>query len=143
MTISKKRFLLFIFLQLLECNKTVHAHVLLDIQPIITVDQLLSQLNQQQPTCIVLSTEHCSFCTMLKNNLPAIAAKYPSVSFFIVKQNTRQIVNSPSVLNFLQEKQFKIPGYPSIMFVSKNYFNKQIGGDIKTLEKNLKTLLKS
>lgn len=101
-------------------------------------DILFAALTSQNPTVITGYMNNCSNCKTFMAFLEKIFKKYPKVNFWIV--------NGPAVKlheKIAERSSFKIPGYPSTAFIKNGIIQKvQIGGNPKTFEENIKTLLK-
>ena len=72
------------------------------------------------------------------SDIEKMVKKYPKVNFWIV--------NGPAVKlheKIAERSSYKLLGYPSTAFIKNNMItNFQIGGNQKTFEENIKTLLK-
>lgn len=101
-------------------------------------DILFAALTSKNPTIVTGYMNNCSNCKTFMKFLETILQKYPKVNFLIV--------NGPAVKlheKIAQRSSFKIPGYPSTAFIKNGIIqNVQIGGNPKTFEENIKTLLK-
>lgn len=100
-------------------------------------------LTNQQPTIIMGYMNHCPHCNKLLKHFETLPKKYQRVMFLIT--NGPHLKLHEEVAKFKKDKNnnFKIPGYPSIVFIKGGKpVNLQIGGNEKTLDENIKNLLK-
>ena len=102
---------------------------------------LATLLTNTEPTVILGFMNHCPHCNKLLKYFESLPAKYPRVNFLTV--NGPQLKLHEKMAKFEKDKEsnFRIPGYPSIVFVKNGKpVNVQIGGNEKTLDENLKKL---
>jgi hypothetical protein len=105
MSISKKSITLLIFVQLLQLAQTSYAHIITDLEPIVTVDEILPLLKAKTPTCIVLTTDPCPFCTILKKNLPSLIDKHNDGSKCFIIFKGKKLQNSWLSINTIYFKK--------------------------------------
>lgn len=114
------------------------------IPEITELNDLKILLTNQEPTIIMGYMNHCPHCNKLLQYFETLPAKCPRVNFLIV--NGPHLKLHEEVAKFKKDKNsnFKIPGYPSIIFGKGGKpKNLQVGGNEKTLDENIKNLLKT
>ena len=141
----------FIFLIVIICAETAwwlnghpitpppHSH----IAEITQINDLQTLLTNTQPTVIMGYMNHCPHCNKLLKYFESLPKKHSKVSFFIT--NGPHVKLHEQIAKFKKDKNnnFKIPGYPSLVLVKNGKpLNVQIGGNEKTLDENIKNLLK-
>ena len=109
-----------------------------NIPEITQVQDLENILSNQQATVIAGHMHHCSNCTKFMKYFQTLPKKYRKVDFFII--------NGPKLKlheHVAKRSKYKIPGYPSIVFIKKGMIKDvQIGGNEKHLEEKIKALCK-
>lgn len=116
-----------------------HSH----IPEITQKSDLKTFLTEQKPTIILGFMNHCPHCNKLLKYFETLPNKHKKINFLIV--NGPHVKLHEEVAKFKKDKHsnFKIPGYPSIIFIKNGKpIHLQIGGNEKTLDENIKTLLK-
>jgi hypothetical protein len=109
------------------------------IIPEISEAEAIIYLANQKPTVIMGHMKHCSHCTKLKKFAETLPAKYPQIDFFIVNGPETKLHKK---VDDLSKSKFRIPGYPSIVFVRDGKIKHvQIGGHEKNLKENIQKLL--
>ncbi|MBP6892132.1 thioredoxin family protein [Candidatus Babeliales bacterium] len=110
------------------------------IEEVIMADELFKQMTSQKPTIIMGFMNNCPHCKTLTKFFETLPKKYTTINFIMV--NGPKLNLHKEVLK-LTNNQFKIPGYPSIIFIKNGKIkDMQIGGNSKTLEEKIKILLK-
>jgi thiol-disulfide isomerase/thioredoxin len=119
------------------------------IQEITQVQDLRTILSNNTPTVILGHMNNCPHCKSLLKVFETLPTKYPKVNFFIVNGPALKLHEElgkfakDTKLPVGPNNQFKIPGYPSIIFVKNNSpKDLQVGGNPKTLEEKIEALLK-
>lgn len=112
------------------------------IKKIATIDQFLTILDSVEPTVIFASMKNCPHCKIVKPKFKnaSLNKKHHKIKFTQVNGPALKI--HKHVARESKDK-FKIPGYPSFIFVkNKKIVDVLIGGEIKELEQKLKNLMK-
>lgn len=110
------------------------------VEEVVMADELFKHLTSQRPTIIMGFMNNCPHCKSLTNFFETMPKKYNNINFVAVNGPKLSLHKEVAKLS---ENKFKIPGYPSIVFVKNGKITDlQIGGNPKTLEEKIKNLLK-
>lgn len=102
-----------------------------------TEDQLLAALDSQKPTAILLFMNNCTYCKTITPIFQkhALEPRFKKVNFL---QANGYDLKAHTHVKRESKDQFKIPGYPSVLFVNKGKIvDVLIGGDPTKLEQKL------
>ena len=143
MKFSHKLFVVLFVTLFVQNTAFLFGHVILppnENSTITLTEDLYAALSSQRPTVILGFMDHCPHCKTLMPFFEKLEIKYPKARFFTV--NGPQLSLHKLVAQ-LSDNKFKIPGFPSVVFVkNRKIVDLQIGGNKDTLEEKIKKLLK-
>lgn len=121
----------------LLAHPTVPPH---QVEEVTMMDELFKHLSSQKPTVIMGFMNHCSHCKTVSKFFETLPQKYNKINFVVVNGPKLSLHKEVAKLS---ENNFKIPGYPSLVFIKNGKISDvQIGGNPKAIEEKIKTLLK-
>jgi thiol-disulfide isomerase/thioredoxin len=143
MKFSHKSLLLPFVIFLIQSESNLFTHPIAPptkIEEVVMADELFKQMTSQKPTVIMSFMNNCPHCKTVTKFFETLPKKYNKINFVMVngpKLNVHKEVAK------LTDNHFRIPGYPSIVFIKNGKIKDiQIGGNPKTLEDKIKILLK-
>src|SRR3990167_9336212 len=127
--------LIALFVTIFAQSPTLHAHPVEppnQIEEIVMADELFASLTSQNPTVIMGFMQSCSHCSTLKRHFETLPKKHREINFFYTNGPTLALHKETAKHS---GNKFKIPGYPSIIFIKDGKIQDvQVGGNPKTLE---------
>lgn len=148
MKFTSRSFIFLFFTIYIQAPSLLNGHMIPpplenDISEITEANDLRILLTNPEPTVIIGYMHHCPYCKKLLQYFETLPAKYPRVTFCIVHGPHLKLHDEVAKFKKDKNSNFKIPGYPSIVFIKGGKpINVQIGGNEKTLDENIKKLLK-
>ena len=147
MKFSRRSFLLLFVTIIAQSPSILQGHIIQppphsSIPEITQAADLTTLLTSNDPTIILGYMNHCPHCNKLLKYFETLPAKYPKINFLTV--NGPRLKLHEQVAKYKKDKDsyFRIPGYPSIVFVKNGKpVNVQVGGNEKTLDENIKKLI--
>lgn len=143
MKFSHRSLLLPFVIFLTQSGSTLIAHPIAPptkVDEVVMADELFKHMTSQNPTIIMGFMNNCPHCKTLTKFFETLPKKYSKINFVMVNGPKLSLHKEVAKLS---ENKFKIPGYPSIVFIKNGKIKDiQIGGNPKTLEEKIKTLLK-
>ncbi len=143
MKFSHKSRLLPFVIFLVQHHATIISHPTTSpyqVEEVIMMDEMFKHLTSQKPTIIMGFMNNCPHCKSLTKFFETLPKKYGKINFIAVNGPK---LNLHKEVAKLTDNKFKIPGYPSIVFVKNGKITDlQVGGNPKTLEEKIKNLLK-
>lgn len=143
MKFSQRTFIFLFVIFTVYLNSQIFTHPTTpphQVEEVVMMDEMFKHLTSQKPTIIMGSMNHCPHCKTLTKFFETLPKKHEKINFVMV--NGPKLNLHKQVAEFSDNK-FKIPGYPSIVFVKNGKITDlQIGGNPKTLEEKIKQLLK-
>ena len=110
------------------------------VEEVVMADELFKHMTSQKPTVIMGFMNNCPHCKTLTKFFETLPKKYGTINFIVV--NGPKLSFHKEVAK-LSDNKFKIPGYPSLVFIKNGKITDlQIGGNPKAVEEKIKTLLK-
>ncbi len=110
------------------------------IEEVVMADEVFKYLTSNHPTIILGFMNNCPHCKTLMNFFKTLPKKYDTINLVIINGPRLHLHTEVAKLS---ENKFKIPGYPSVVFIKNQKIKDlQIGGNPKILEEKIKKLLK-
>ena len=106
-----------------------------------TEDQLLAALDSQNPTAVLLFMNNCTYCKTITPVFQkhALEPRFKNVKFL---QANGYDLKAHTHVKRESKDQFKVPGYPSVLFINKGKIvDVLIGGDPTKLEQKLNSFI--